>query len=273
VLDKYGAGAGGTRNIAGNGATHLALEQELANLHRKGGALVFSSCYVANDATLSTLGAKLPGCVIFSDNMNHASMIQGIRHSRTEKVIFKHNDMEDLEAKLAKYPKSTPKIIAFESVYSMCGSVAPIAKICDLAEEYGAITFLDEVSFEVLWRFNLTLLSRFMQSACMDLAGLALLNILISKHIFWPVTAGYRSLELLWTALTSSRAHWAKLTGSLEDTSPHLQISWILFALTLRDSSSLHLFLQQLQPALRPALRTRRNTSGIVSFSTSIPEL
>jgi 5-aminolevulinate synthase len=124
---------------------HLSLEQELASLHRKTGALVFSSCFVANDATLSTLGAKLPGCVIFSDSMNHASMIQGIRNSRAQKVIFKHNDMQDLEEKLAKYPKSTPKIIAFESVYSMCGSVAPIAKICDLAEEYGAITFLDEV--------------------------------------------------------------------------------------------------------------------------------
>ncbi|KAG8691791.1 mitochondrial 5-aminolevulinate synthase [Ceratobasidium sp. 423] len=145
TLDRYGAGAGGTRNIAGNGHFHLSLEDELASLHRKPAALVFSSCYVANDATLSTLGAKFPGCVIFSDKMNHASMIQGMRHSRAEKVIFKHNDVEDLEAKLRMYPKETPKIIAFESVYSMCGSVGPIEKICDLAEEYGAITFLDEV--------------------------------------------------------------------------------------------------------------------------------
>ncbi|KIY45851.1 5-aminolevulinate synthase [Fistulina hepatica ATCC 64428] len=145
TLDKYGHGAGGTRNIAGNGAMHLGLEAELANLHRKEAALVFSSCYVANDATLTTLGSKLPGCVIFSDVMNHASMIQGIRHSRTEKVIFKHNDMTDLEAKLASYPKETPKIIAFESVYSMCGSIGPIREICDLAEKYGALTFLDEV--------------------------------------------------------------------------------------------------------------------------------
>jgi 5-aminolevulinate synthase len=145
TLTKYGAGAGGTRNIAGNGQMHLALEEELATLHRKPAALVFSSCYVANDATLSTLGSKLPGCVIFSDNMNHASMIQGIRHSNARKVIFKHNDTADLEHKLAQYPKGTPKIIAFESVYSMCGSVGPIEKICDLAEEYGAITFLDEV--------------------------------------------------------------------------------------------------------------------------------
>ncbi|KIJ56507.1 hypothetical protein M422DRAFT_22671 [Sphaerobolus stellatus SS14] len=145
TLTKYGAGAGGTRNIAGNAQAHLGLEEELASLHRKPAALVFSSCYVANDATLSTLGAKLPGCVIFSDSMNHASMIQGIRNSRADKVIFKHNDMADLEAKLKQYPKDTPKIIAFESVYSMCGSVGPIAEICDLAEQYGAITFLDEV--------------------------------------------------------------------------------------------------------------------------------
>jgi len=145
TLDKYGHGAGGTRNIAGNGAMHLSLEQELANLHRKPAALVFSSCYVANDATLSTLGSKLPGCVFFSDTMNHASMIQGMRHSGAKRVLFKHNDLEDLENKLKQYPKETPKIIAFESVYSMCGSIGPIKEICDLAEQYGALTFLDEV--------------------------------------------------------------------------------------------------------------------------------
>lgn len=145
ALGKYGAGAGGTRNIAGNSATHLSLERELATLHRKEAALVFSSCYVANDATLSTLGSKLPGCVYFSDASNHASMIQGIRHSGAKKEIFKHNDLGDLEAKLQKYPKDTPKIIAFESVYSMCGSVGPIKEICDLAKKYGALTFLDEV--------------------------------------------------------------------------------------------------------------------------------
>ena len=147
TLDKYGHGAGGTRNIAGNGAMHLSLEQELANLHRKPAALVFSSCYVANDATLATLGSKLPGCVFFSDTMNHASMIQGMRHSGAKRVIFRHNDLEDLEAKLQQYPKETPKIIAFESVYSMCGSIGPIKEICDLADQYGALTFLDEVSF------------------------------------------------------------------------------------------------------------------------------
>lgn len=144
-MDKYGAGAGGTRNIAGNGAIHLSLESELANLHRKEATLVFSSCYVANDATLSTLGSMLPGCVIFSDSLNHASMINGIRHSRAPKEIFAHNDLEDLERKLAKYPLETPKIIAFESVYSMCGSVSPIKEICALAKRYGAITFNDEV--------------------------------------------------------------------------------------------------------------------------------
>ncbi|RDB23280.1 5-aminolevulinate synthase, mitochondrial [Hypsizygus marmoreus] len=145
ALDKYGHGAGGTRNIAGNGAMHLGLEQELAVLHRKQAALVFSSCYVANDATLSTLGAKLPGCVFFSDTMNHASMIQGMRHSLAKRVLWKHNDLADLEAKLKQYPKETPKVIAFESVYSMCGSIGPIKEICDLAEQYGALTFLDEV--------------------------------------------------------------------------------------------------------------------------------
>lgn len=146
ALDKYGHGAGGTRNIAGNGAMHLGLEREIAALHRKPAALVFSSCYVANDATLSTLGSKLPGCVYFSDTMNHASMIQGMRHSGAKKVLFKHNDLEDLEGKLQMFPKETPKIIAFESVYSMCGSIGPIKEICDLAEKYGALTFLDEVS-------------------------------------------------------------------------------------------------------------------------------
>ncbi|KAJ3556679.1 hypothetical protein NP233_g11924 [Leucocoprinus birnbaumii] len=145
TLDKYGHGAGGTRNIAGNGAMHLGLEKELAGLHRKEAALVFSSCYVANDATLATLGTKLPGCILFSDAMNHASMIQGMRHSTAKRVIFKHNDLEDLESKLKQYPKETPKIIAFESVYSMCGSIGPIKEICDLAEQYGALTFLDEV--------------------------------------------------------------------------------------------------------------------------------
>ena len=157
TVDKYGAGAGGTRNIAGNGALHLALEQEVAALHAKPAGLVFSSCFVANDATrayhdldllthtVSTLGAKLPGCVIFSDAANHASMIQGIRHSGAKKVIFKHNDMVDLEQKLAAVPRETPKIIAFESVYSMSGSIGKIREIVALAKEYGAITFNDEV--------------------------------------------------------------------------------------------------------------------------------
>ncbi|TBU32048.1 5-aminolevulinic acid synthase [Dichomitus squalens] len=145
TLNTYGHGAGGTRNIAGNTGMHLALEAEIASLHRKPAALVFSSCYVANDATLTTLGQKLPGCIYFSDNMNHASMIQGMRHSGAKRVIFKHNDLQDLEMKLAQYPKETPKIIAFESVYSMCGSVGPIPEICDLAKKYGALTFLDEV--------------------------------------------------------------------------------------------------------------------------------
>jgi 5-aminolevulinate synthase len=145
TLDNYGAGAGGTRNISGHNKHAVQLENTLAKLHGKEGALVFSSCYVANDATLATLGSKLPDCVILSDSLNHASMIQGIRHSAAKKMVFKHNDMVDLETKLASLPANVPKLIAFESVYSMCGSIAPIEKICDLADKYGAITFLDEV--------------------------------------------------------------------------------------------------------------------------------
>ncbi|KAL1890592.1 mitochondrial 5-aminolevulinate synthase [Ceratocystis pirilliformis] len=145
TLDTYGSGAGGTRNISGHNKHAVELEATIAKLHAQEAALVFSSCYVANDATLATLGSKMPNCVILSDELNHASMIQGIRHSGTTKMIFKHNDLVDLETKLAALPTEQPKIIAFESVYSMCGSIAPIEAICDLAEKYGAITFLDEV--------------------------------------------------------------------------------------------------------------------------------
>jgi 5-aminolevulinate synthase len=145
TLENYGAGAGGTRNISGHNQHAVALEATIARLHAQEAALVFSSCYVANDATLATLGSKLPNCVILSDSLNHASMIQGIRHSGAKKMVFKHNDVADLEAKLASIPPEHPKIIAFESVYSMCGSVGPIEEICDLADKYGALTFLDEV--------------------------------------------------------------------------------------------------------------------------------
>ncbi|PWN53355.1 putative 5-aminolevulinic acid synthase [Violaceomyces palustris] len=145
TLEKYGAGAGGTRNIAGHNRHVEKAEQVLADLHRKEAALVFGSCYAANDATLTILGSKLPGCVILSDSSNHASMIQGIKHSGAKKMIYKHNDMVDLEEKLKSLPIDTPKIIAFESVYSMCGTVGPIEKTIELAEKYGAITFLDEV--------------------------------------------------------------------------------------------------------------------------------
>ena len=145
TLDDYGSGAGGTRNISGHNQHAVALESSIAKLHAQEAALVFSSCYVANDATLATLGSKLPDCVILSDSMNHASMIQGIRHSGAKKMVFKHNDLVDLENKLASLPPHVPKLIAFESVYSMCGSIGPIAEICDLADKYGALTFLDEV--------------------------------------------------------------------------------------------------------------------------------
>ena len=145
AIDKVGAGSGGTRNISGTTHYHVELEAEIADLHGKQTALLFTSAYVANEAALSTLVQLLPGCVIFSDEKNHASMIAGIRNGRGPKKIFLHNDVSDLEAKLQSVPLSTPKIIAFESVYSMDGHVAPIAAICDLAKKYNALTYLDEV--------------------------------------------------------------------------------------------------------------------------------
>jgi 5-aminolevulinate synthase len=145
AIDRVGAGSGGTRNIAGTTHYHVELEHELADLHQKEGALVFTSAFVANEAALSTLSQLLPGCTIFSDEKNHASIIAGIRNGRAPKHIFQHNDLADLEAKLKKTPRDIPKIIAFESVYSMDGHIAPIGAICDLAEKYNALTYLDEV--------------------------------------------------------------------------------------------------------------------------------
>ncbi|KAL1276690.1 hypothetical protein QQF64_036313 [Cirrhinus molitorella] len=146
TLGKHGSGAGGSRNISGTSTFHMDLEHELADLHGKDSALLFTSCFVANDSTLFTLAKMLPGCEIFSDAGNHASMIQGIKNSGAKKFIYRHNDAKHLRELLEKSDPSTPKIVAFETVHSMDGTVCPLEELCDVAHEFGAITFVDEVN-------------------------------------------------------------------------------------------------------------------------------
>lgn len=145
TLDRSGAGTGGTRNISGTNLVHAQLETELADLHSKEAALLFTSGWISNLAALGTLGRQLPGCVIFSDALNHNSMIEGIRRSGAQRLIFRHNDISHLDEMMRSVDPARPKIVAFESVYSMDGDIAPIADICDVAEKHGAITYLDEV--------------------------------------------------------------------------------------------------------------------------------
>ncbi len=190
AIDEVGAGSGGTRNISGTTHYHVELEAEIADLHRKEAALLFTSAYIANDATLSTLTRLIPGLVIFSDAKNHASMIEGIRHGGGAKHIFRNNDIGHLEDLLKAVPLETPKIIAFESVYSMDGHISPIAAICDLAEKYNALTYLDEVH---------------------------------AVGLYGPAAAASPSARVSWTASTSSTARWPRASASWAAISPPRQ--------------------------------------------------
>jgi hypothetical protein len=223
ALDLAGAGSGGTRNISGTSHYHVELERELADLHGKEASLLFTSAYVANDTTLATLQKLLPSCIVFSDEKNHASMIAGIRNGGCEKRIWRNNDLADLEAKLRQCGREVPKIVAFESVYSMDGQMSPIGAICDLAQKYGARSPIS---------------TRCMRSVSTGRAA-----------------AGWPSATASCTASTSSTARWPRASASWVATSPPGRTCATPSAPTRQASSS--------PPRWRPRLPQVRSPASV----------
>nr|XP_012422912.1 PREDICTED: 5-aminolevulinate synthase, erythroid-specific, mitochondrial isoform X3 [Odobenus rosmarus divergens] len=239
TLQRHGAGAGGTRNISGTSKFHVELEQELAELHQKDAALLFSSCFVANDSTLFTLAKILPGCEIYSDAGNHASMIQGIRNSGAAKFVFRHNDPDHLKKLLKESNPRTPKIVAFETVHSMDGAICPLEELCDVAHQYGALTFVDEVHAVGLYG-SLPVIpcpSHIIPIRVGDAAlNSKICDLLLSKHGIYVQAINYptvpRGEELL--RLAPSPHHSPQM---MEDFVQKLLVAWTEVELPLQDVS------------------------------------